>query len=236
MVSKYERHAVELRMLKNIVRKYGKTSDYNEIFKETVSDASYAKYICMNKKGGVKQVTERESAYSYETFYKALLGKLDSIVTDKSDADYLCIKNRIENKDFLIRYASSVNASIPNQLHRDELNRILDNASVKFPYLLEKDGDGLSVKDKIMSIMTYKIPYYVGPIPNDENSEAIGKYSWLVRKESGKVLPWNFEKKVDMNASMEKFIKSLINRCSYLNTENVLPKQSLIYQEYEVLN
>jgi len=39
-----------------------------------------------------------------------------------------------------------------------------------------------------------------------------------------------------MNASMEKFIKSLINRCSYLNTENVLPKQSLIYQEYEVLN
>lgn len=236
MVSKYERHAVELRMLKNIVRKYGKTSDYNEIFKETVSDASYAKYIGMNKKGGVKQVTERESAYSYETFYKALLGKLDSIVTDKSDADYLCIKNRIENKDFLIRYASSVNASIPNQLHRDELNRILDNASVKFPYLLEKDGDGLSVKDKIMSIMTYKIPYYVGPIPNDENSEAIGKYSWLVRKESGKVLPWNFEKKVDMNASMEKFIKSLINRCSYLNTENVLPKQSLIYQEYEVLN
>lgn len=236
MVSKYEKHAEELRMLKDIVLEYGNRSDYNEIFKETVSDASYAKYIGMNKKNGVKQIIARDSGYSCETFYKALMQKLDAIVTDKSDENYSYIKNSIENKEYLIRYSSAVNASIPNQLHKYELQKILDNASVKFPYLLSKDEDGLSVIDKIMSIVTYRIPYYVGPISNDENNEIVGKYAWLKRRESGKILPWNFENKVDMKASMEEFIDNLINHCTYLKSEKVLPKQSLAYQEYEVLN
>ena len=59
---------------------------------------------------------------------------------------------------------------------------------------------------------------------------------WMVRKASGKIYPWNFNSKVDLDASEEAFIKRMTNSCTYLPGEEVLPKNSLIYCAFEVLN
>ena len=52
----------------------------------------------------------------------------------------------------------------------------------------------------------------------------------------GKVYPWNFTEKIDIEKSAEGFIRNLTNKCTYLIGEDVLPKNSLLYSEFTVLN
>ena len=107
---------------------------------------------------------------------------------------------------------------------------ILKNAEKYFTWLTEKDETGLSVSEKIMKIFKFKIPYYVGPL----NSKS--PFAWIERKEYGKILPWNFEKMVDVSKTAEKFIKRMTNKCTYLPEKDVIPKNSLLYTKYMVLN
>lgn len=86
----------------------------------------------------------------------------------------------------------SENGIIPYQLHRLELRKILDNASAYLPFLLEEDEDGISVREKIEAVFSFRVPYYVGPL----------KGRWAERTEEAKrtgekAYPWNFEKVVD---------------------------------------
>ena len=50
-----------------------------------------------------------------------------------------------------------------------------------------------------------------------------------------KIFPWNFEQVVDLEKSAEKFITRMTAKCSYLG-EDVLPKDSLLYSKFMVLN
>ena len=81
-----------------------------------------------------------------------------------------------------------------------------------------------------MGIFKFKVPYYVGPL--NCNSQ----FAWIQRKADGKIFPWNFEDKVDFDASEQAFIQRMTNQCTYLPEESVLPKQSLYYQKFMVLN
>ena len=89
---------------------------------------------------------------------------------------------------------------------------------------------GLSVSDKIKSVFTFRIPYYIGPL--NKNSS----HSWIERKADGKIYPWNFEDVVDIDKCEEAFIKRMTNKCTYLPGEDVLPKWSLLYCKFNVLN
>ena len=44
------------------------------------------------------------------------------------------------------------------------------------------------------------------------------------------------EQKLDMEKTSERFITNLVRECTYLSGEKVLPKQSLLYERYCVLN
>ncbi len=108
---------------------------------------------------------------------------------------------------------------IPQQLYHYELAELLNRAKGYCSLLNETDADGISVAQKILSIFEFKIPYFVGPLrKNDETKNA-----WIVRKAEGKILPWNFEQMVDLDASEKGFIERMTNRCTYLPDEEVLP-------------
>lgn len=137
---------------------------------------------------------------------------------------------QIEEKTFLPRLTGSENGIIPYQLHRQELRKILDNASAYLPFLLEEDEDGISVREKIEAVFSFRVPYYVGPL----------KGRWAERTEEAKrtgekAYPWNFEKVVDLDASAAAFLKDLIGKCTYTGAP-VLPKDSLLYSEFMLLN
>lgn len=117
------------------------------------------------------------------------------------------------------------------------MKKILANASLKFNFL-NHASEGYSNIEKIIKLLEFRIPYYVGPLNNHhpvDNKETKG-FSWIVRKEAGRVKPWNFDQLVDKKASAEKFIKNLTNKCTYLVGEDVLPKESLLYSEFCLLN
>ena len=75
----------------------------------------------------------------------------------------------------------------------------------------------------------------MGPI-GQEYLDKPGYNVWAERKASGKVLPWNFEEKIDTKRTAEKFIERMVRRCSYINSEKTLPKNSLMYERFMVLN
>lgn len=69
---------------------------------------------------------------------------------------------------------------IPYQINLAELDKILKVQSKNFAFLSEKDDAGVSVYDKIKALLTFRIPYYVGPLNNHS------KFSWIVKKSQEK--------------------------------------------------
>ena len=53
-------------------------------------------------------------------------------------------------------------------------------------------------------LFSSNIPYYVGPVGSGS------KTGWANIKESGQVLPWNMEQKIDIEQTSERFITNLI--------------------------
>ena len=117
---------------------------------------------------------------------------------------------------------------IPNQVHRKELVDILARAAAYLPFLTEKDQDGISVSQKILAIFDFRIPYYVGPL------NPTSPHAWVKRSDAP-ILPWTFEQVVNLEESAEGFITRMTAKCTYLK-EDVLPKDSLLYSEFMVLN
>ena len=62
-----------------------------------------------------------------------------------------------------------------------------------------------------------------------------GGFSWVVRKTNETVLPWNLDEVIDLDKTAEQFILNMTNKY-YLLGEDVIPKQSLLYEEYNILN
>ena len=233
-VSDYEKHKKDLKLLQSLVKEFI-PDEYDEFFRKMGVD-NYSAYV-----GSVNSKYERKTRRNVlrdgkplarDEFYKSvkkLLGKMPS-----DDDRVKKIYSELENETFMPKQLTASNGVIPNQLNLAELHIILENASSYLGFLNTKDNTELMVKEKIEQLFKFHIPYYVGPL-NPYHSDKGGN-SWVVRKERGKVYPWNFEEKIDEKASREQFIKRMVRHCSYINGETVLPKNSLLYEKFMVLN
>lgn len=216
-VEQYEQHKDDLHKLKLFVKKYC-SKKYYELFRENGS-GKYGAYAYGEK-----------GKNSIDVFSKYLKDLTKNIEVEEDDKDFyndMC--KRLELQSFMPKQKNTNNRVIPCQLYEYELIKILDNAKKYLEFLNEKEGE-LSVADKIVSIFKFKIPYFVGPL------NAHSQYAWLQRKKDGKIYPWNFDEMVDLDASEQKFIERMTNTCTYLPGEDVLPKNSLLYQKFIVLN
>ena len=227
-VSAYEEHQENLAALKNILRKYLSKKEYRTFFNAEQGD-NYSNYIGTATKNGQKIAVKK---CKDEDFYKGLSKILSGISAEKEDEEIICtLKNGCQNENLLPKLRNRENGVIPNQLHVKELKQILENAKTYMPFLNEADEKGITVADKIVKIAEFRIPYYVGPL-----SRKYGKNAWIERKREGRIYPWNFDEMVDEEASNEAFITRMTNKCTYLIGEDVLPKHSLLYSKFMVLN
>lgn len=223
-IAVYDKHKSDLKVLKRVLKQRPKA--YAKIFREPGSSANknYSAYVGVCKVKGKKAAIEK---CSYEDFTKTLKSCLKDM-PDNNDKDY--ISRELNMGTFLPKSVSKENGVIPYQLHLQELKIILSKAEAYLPFLKVRDQYG-TVSDKIISLFTFRIPYYVGPINEHAGS------CWVVKKDKqGKVYPWNFTEKIDIEKSAEGFIRNLTNKCTYLIGEDVLPKNSLLYSEFTVLN
>lgn len=221
----YDKHREDLRRLKELLR--NQSVLFQQVFGvPKKKEANYSAYIGMVKKNGKKiEIEKKCSKQEFYDFLKKVLKPLEGTED---------ILQEIEMGIFMPKQVVRENGVIPYQLHQYELNQILERAKEYLPFLSETDAEGYSNIDKIKKLFQFKIPYYVGPVNTFHEDQ--GGNCWAVRQEAGQIYPWNFEKKVDLEKSAEKFIHRMTNKCTYLVGKDVLPKESLLYAKYRVLN
>ena len=202
MIERYENHQKDLAVLKQFI-KTNLPEKYVEVFSDQSKDG-YAGYI--------DGKTTQEAFYKY---IKNLLSKFDG-------ADYFL--DKIEREVFLRKQRTFDNGSIPHQIHLQEMNTILRRQGEHYPFLKEN-------KEKIEKILTFRIPYHVGPLARGNRD-----FAWLTRNSDQAIRPWNFEEIVDKASSAEDFINKMTNYDLYLPEEKVLPKHSLLYETFAVYN
>lgn len=225
-VNIYEKHQKDLKCLKNLIRTYA-GNEYKDFFQKPGTN-NYCAYIgstqCGGKKHSVKWCT-------YEELKKSIKTILSQISHPDAETCIQTVEKELDAGTFLPLQVSKDNGVIPYQVHGMELRAILENARKHYEFLNQVDESGYSVCDKIIKLFEFRIPYYVGPL-----NTARGKNSWMVRKATGRILPWNFDNMVDENQSAEKFKRRMTNKCTYLVGKDVLPKNSLLYSEFMVWN
>lgn len=202
MVKRYEEHQMDLAQLKKFIKSHARDS-YSDIFKDT-SKNGYAGYI----KNGVKQ----------EDFYRYLKGILSKI----KGSEYFIEK--IEREGFLRKQRTFDNGSIPHQIHLREMQAILRRQGAHYPFLEPH-------REKIEAILTFRIPYYVGPLARKGSH-----FAWASYHSDDSITPWNFEDVIDKEGSAEQFITRMTSNDLYLPAEKVLPKHSLVYETFAVYN
>ena len=228
-VELYEKHHEDLVRLKQLVKSYS-MEEYTKLFR-IMEDNNYSAYVgSVNSK---KAQVRRNAKCKEEDFWKNLR-KIVEKTQDCEDKTY--ILQELDKGTFLPKQLTASNGVIPNQVHAAEMKQILQNAEQYLPFLKEKDESGLTASERVLKMFSFQIPYYVGSLYGGMGSNPYSKNSWSIRKESGKIYPWNFEQKINVEESAEEFIKRMVKHCTYLSGEQVLPKNSLLYERYMVLN
>lgn len=248
MVASYEQHQSDLRVLKDLVRQYLGPKAYNSLFRgpkdergeydiNKLPKGSYTAYIAGEKLANSK-------GCSHEDLIKRVRELCKSSEELQQDERYLAIKDRLEaeDTDFLKKQKTRDNGAIPYQLHLEEMEAIITRQGRYYPFLAEH-------RDELEKIVSSRIPYYVGPL-NAGHRDPKGNYpsnpidparrfGWSVRREGMETVPlrpWNVEEVIDTDQTAERFIQRMTGTCTYLLGEPVLPRRSLLYEEFCVLN
>ena len=231
-VKQFDEHKHNLHQLRQVMKKYCEKKTWVDFFDDPTGKSNYAAYIGHVKKNGKKYSVKR---CSEEDFYKNLKGILSNLSPNEEDTILINeLKEKADAQILLPLQRSKDNGVVPHQVHQIELQVILEHAETYLPFLKQRDDKGISVSEKILKIFEFRIPYYVGPL-SDRHMEN-GANAWIVRKEAGRIYPWNYEEKIDLEKSNEAFIRRMTNKCTYLLGEDVLPKNSLLYQKFMALN
>ena len=215
----YDQHRNDLKWLKSAIRRYA-PGKYGEVFRSAKTEHNYCAYV--NEFGGR---APKVKTCSQEDFCRYIR----SILQDKPIEDE--VLSRLNENLFMPKQRTKSNSVIPYFIHKKELEIIIKNASKHYDFLNELDEYGTSVGEKIIKLLEFRIPYYVGPL--DDRSDK----AWIVRKNhTDKITPWNFDRLVDVDKTASGFIERLTSMCTYLIGEKVLPKNSLLYSEFELYN
>lgn len=211
MVKLYETHHEQLVQLRQLRNRYTK-KDFDENYKLWIATDS-------------DDTRKKPLKYFDKLLQESELSQKDVLLEQLHDGTFLPVQRSKEN------------GSIPHQLHLNEIHSIIQHQVQYYPFLQESyDNHQLT---KIEELLTFRVPYYVGPLVSETESQHQfkddAKNHWMVRKNTQTITPWNFNEVVDKDASAKKFIDRLTGTDTYLMGEPTLPKNSLVYQKYNVL-
>lgn len=218
MVDHYCQHKKDLKNLKELVR--ANRVIFKKIFKNTL-DNKDKEDICLYEK-------YIKNKLSYNDFVKEVKNMLEVVKNSENSSTIDDILDRIDKGSFLPRITDSSNGMYPYQLNEAELKTIIENQGKYYPLLLEKIDD----EYKIVKLLKFKIPYYVGPLVSKNDS----KFAWMIRKTDDKITPYNFDMVVDTRKSAKKFIYRMIGHCTYLLDKKQIPANSILYSQFKILN
>ena len=247
MVNRYQTHKQDLKWLKQWVKSHSvegeKPSLYDQVFHDTGDKkiANYASYIASDRGKSVKRCKYKDftdflKKQVFSNYFKEVDAEGNPVSYEKNEEIKTHFCDKIDAEDFLPRQNSHLNGVFPYQFHLFELEDIIKNQAPYYPFLNDsytrKDGKTVN---KICSILTWKIPYFIGPLKQKHNQE---KNVWAVINTPANepIYPWSMEDQIDYAKSEEKFIRRMTGKCSYYYGANTLPRYSLLYTEYVTVN
>jgi CRISPR-associated endonuclease Csn1 len=245
MVANYIQHEDDLRKLKKVLKPH--QNIYRQLFKTELYDEKSPSYNAYIGKAYTEDKSERRASknISQENFNKYLHKLLEKIKLNTSPELLPVVDELLDRTDtsekstsplLLPKQRGQAKGAIPMQLHANELKIILEKLQRDFPSFAEEvpneSNDYNTKAKKINKIHSFRIPYYCGPLVSKKKSD----FSWADEEISELVYPWNFDQLVNKDGRAKNFIRRMTNECTYLFGEDVLPKCSLTYQKYMVLN
>lgn len=250
-VAQYDVYGKQLRMLKNLAVKYvakqeadGNVDedgfkDYVRFFGGPKCEDRYRYDKVQVKKQDSPKENMGYTAYNLNVLgYEEFAKRVELLFKDTdavNDPQYKTMMEAFANHAFLRRIHTVDNAAIPYQLHAEVVNRIIDNQGRFYPWLID-------AREHILKVLTSRIPYYVGPLDSTDHGKAGEngtRFAWVKRlagHEDAFVSPWNYEDHIDIDTTAELFIRRMTGECSYLDGEDVLAKNSLLYEKYCFFN
>ena len=250
-VAQHDVYGKQLRMLKDLALKYVAKQDADG----NVDEDGFKDYVRFfggpKREDGYRydkvQVKKQDSpknnmgytAYNLNVLgYEEFAKRVELLFKDTdavNDSQYKTMMEAFANHAFLRRIHTVDNAAIPYQLHAEVVNRIIDNQGRFYPWLID-------AREHILKVLTSRIPYYVGPLDSTDHGKAGEngtRFAWVKRlagHEDAFVSPWNYEDHIDIDTTAELFIRRMTGECSYLDGEDVLAKNSLLYEKYCFFN
>ena len=171
-------------------------------------------YICQASIAGIDSYYEALSHGRRSAEFGAKLKEIKAVSHHK--ANHLRSVRNFDNKAY------------PNGLYIEEAKAILRKQQEYNPQITDE------FIDICLSILSAKIPYYIGPLgPNATNGWAKKSgnfkysYAYSMNQES---------KPVDELKSVEAWKNRMISRCTYLPDERALPKGSFIGETFSIVN
>lgn len=259
MVKIYGDHQKDLKELKSLYKSLA-ADKYDDFFnkmppedkkdkKTGLAYINYAAYV------GVLKVKNRRKTiatakYNSDTapLYKKIREdlRIDERLNDQESSKELKNKlaeiNKKMNAGTYLRIQNNKsNGVLPYQLNKNEMKIIIEKQKKYYPFLGEKGPSFVNPEGKeeykIVSILEYKIPYFVGPLKEADDA---GDNRWVVfNKNNDKnvpITPWNFYEKINVEETAKGFMERLKNNCTYVYGETTLPRFSLTYLEYLIFN
>lgn len=228
-VKEFDDYKEQLKSLKSLLKH--EEDLYKEVFltskkdmklwKQTRQKDLYKKF-CLLDRYNYSDVNSKVNILDHEKFSK----EMEKILKQVEDSiEKTNILTEIRNGTFLRKLNRRDNGTIPYQLHLAEAEKILNNQKEYYSFLDDQ------VFEKVTKLISFRIPYYVGPLINNRDSE----FAWMEKNDEN-VRPWNFNETVDHATSAERFISRMVGNCTFLYQQKALPKRSLTYQLFEVLN
>lgn len=256
MVANYVQHESDLKKLKQVFKPHPEL--YLQLFKTELFDEKFPSYAAYISKSYSEDKGGRRSSknINQEDFNKHLHKLLEKIRLDTSPELLPVVDELLDRTDtsekstsplLLPKQRGQAKGTIPMQLHGNELRLILEKLQKDHPSFAEEvpeEDEAYNTKaKKIQKIHSFRIPYYCGPLVKrkfDEHGNPVtggkSQFSWADEEISELVYPWNFDELINKDQRAENFIRRMTNECTYLTGEDVLPKCSLLYQKYMVLN
>lgn len=230
-VNQYKDHKKQLRYLKEICKDIDSNNNSIELYKK----------VFINKEGKENYYSlinnrKNTSTDIFNKFIKEeVLSKKEFLSQEKIFDDgrtYLEVFEEMEKlveQKKLLNTISHINSSIfPHQLHQIELEKILDNAKLHFNFINDK------FKKQIIDLFCFRVPYYYGPL-----NEKDGKNTFVVKNkgyENENITYSNYKAVINDEETKKKFIDVRLNSCLYLKGRQVLPRYSIYYVTYDILN
>ena len=230
MNRRYEQHKADLKELKKWVKTYAGAEEYNRLFHSDTEKVNYNAYA--GSRTGETNTTDHWNSCGQEKFYQALRTLFMKTEEGREEASLMLSRMFNEHggiipNGFLPLQRISENSEISNRQQVAELKKIIEKQGKYYTSIREN-------AEKIIALATFRLPYYVGPLRQNEKSPF---EPWIQYKgEKEPILPWNMEEKIDLAATAENWIGQVTNNCTFLLGEKVLPKHSLVYEEYMILN